>query len=73
MRGQAAKGAKAYEKAEDPIFALEHNLPIDCQHYLEHHLEKPLLRIFEPIMRQPKELLTGAALPALDGGRSETY
>lgn len=24
-------GAKAYEKAEDPIYALEHNLPIDVQ------------------------------------------
>ena len=28
---QAAKGAKAYEKAEDPIYALRNNLPIDCQ------------------------------------------
>ena len=36
---QAAKGVKAYDKAEDPIYALEHNLPIDFQHYLDHHLE----------------------------------
>lgn len=56
---QAAKGAKAYEKAEDPIFALEHSIPIDSHHYLEHHLEKPLMRIFEPIMKNPRELLTG--------------
>lgn len=28
---QAAKGAKAYEKAEDPIYALRNNLPIDSQ------------------------------------------
>ncbi len=56
---QAAKGAKAWEKAEDPIFALEHSLPIDCQHYLEHHLSQPLLRIFEPVMKNPKELLSG--------------
>jgi DNA polymerase delta subunit 1 len=41
---KAAKGAKAYEKAEDPIYALEHNLPIDVQHYLEHHLSQPLIR-----------------------------
>lgn len=53
------QGAKAYEKAEDPIYALEHNLPIDAQHYLEHHLSQPLMRIFEPIMKNPKELLTG--------------
>jgi len=57
---QSAKGAKTWEKAEDPIFALENNLPIDFQHYLEHHLSQPLLRIFEPIMRNPKSLLSGA-------------
>ncbi len=57
---QAAKGAKAYEKAEDPIYALEHNLPIDVQHYLDHHLAQPLLRIFEPVLKNPKELLSGA-------------
>lgn len=56
---QAAKGAKAYEKAEDPIYALENNIPIDAQHYLEHHLSQPLMRIFEPVMKNPKELLTG--------------
>ena len=57
---QGPKGAKAFEKAEDPIYALEHNLPIDAQHYLDHHLEQPLMRIFEPIMRNPKDLLHGA-------------
>lgn len=58
---KGAKGAKASDKAEDPIFALEHNLPIDAQHYLDHHLSQPLLRIFEPIMgeKRAKTLLTG--------------
>jgi len=53
------KGAKSYEKAEDPIYALDNNLPIDCQHYLEHFLSQPLMRIFEPTMKNPKSLLTG--------------
>ena len=57
---QAAKGAMTYEKAEDPIYALEHNLPIDCQHYLDHHLSLPLTRIFDPIMKNAKDLLNGA-------------
>lgn len=57
---QGAKGAKAFEKAEDPIFALENGLPIDFQHYLEHHLSQPLKRIFEPVLKNPDELLTGA-------------
>jgi hypothetical protein len=53
-------GAKAYEKAEDPIYALEHNLPIDVQHYLDHHLTQPLMRIFEPVCKDVKaELLSG--------------
>lgn len=56
---QAAKGAKAYEKAEDPIYALDHNLPIDFQHYLEHHISQPVLRIFEPMMNNAQELLSG--------------
>jgi DNA polymerase delta subunit 1 len=57
---KAAKGVKAYEKSEDPIFALENNLPIDCQHYLEHYLAKPLLRLFDPIMKNAeRELLQG--------------
>lgn len=57
---KAAKGAKAYEKAEDPLYALEHSLPVDTQHYLDHHLAQPLLRIFEPLLKNPeKELLAG--------------
>eukprot|EP00878_Enallax_costatus_P012125 GHUV01012659.1.p1 GENE.GHUV01012659.1~~GHUV01012659.1.p1 ORF type:complete len:774 (+),score=276.28 GHUV01012659.1:341-2662(+) len=58
---KAAKGAKAYEKAEDPIYALENNLPIDVQHYLDHQLAQPLMRIFEPVCKDVKaELLSGA-------------
>nr|XP_023399842.1 DNA polymerase delta catalytic subunit [Loxodonta africana] len=41
---------KAYMKSEDPLFVLEHSLPIDTQYYLEQQLAKPLLRIFEPIL-----------------------
>ena len=62
---QAAKGAKAYEKAEDPIYALDNNLPIDFQHYLEHHISQPILRIFQPMMNNPKELLSGQSLRQL--------
>lgn len=30
------KGAKGYEKSEDPLYALENNLPLDYTYYLEH-------------------------------------
>ncbi|CAI5983148.1 unnamed protein product [Closterium sp. NIES-65] len=58
---KAPKGNKAYEKSEDPIHVLENNIPIDPHYYLENQLSKPLLRIFEPILRNAnKELLSDA-------------
>lgn len=45
-----AKGVAAYLKSEDPLYALEHSLPLDTQYYLEQQLARPLLRIFEPIL-----------------------
>eukprot|EP00698_Gefionella_okellyi_P019960 TRINITY_DN6205_c0_g1_i1.p1 TRINITY_DN6205_c0_g1~~TRINITY_DN6205_c0_g1_i1.p1 ORF type:complete len:1093 (-),score=275.65 TRINITY_DN6205_c0_g1_i1:45-3323(-) len=57
---QKGKGAKGYEKAEDPIYVLEHNLPLDTQYYLEQQLQQPLFRLFEPLMEHPNSLFTGA-------------
>lgn len=54
---KSSKGAAAYEKAEDPIYVLEHNLPIDTQYYLDNQLSKPLMRLFEPLLKHPNELL----------------
>lgn len=50
----ATKGTPAYKKAEDPIYVLENNIPIDTAYYLENQLAKPLLRIFEPILGDSK-------------------
>lgn len=47
---KGAKDSRAYEKAEDPLFVLENNIPIDTRYYLENQLSKPLMRIFEPIL-----------------------
>ncbi|KAL5993065.1 DNA polymerase delta catalytic subunit [Asimina triloba] len=58
---KAAKGAKAYERSEDPIYVLENNIPIDPHYYLENQISKPLLRIFDPILKNAeKELLHGS-------------
>jgi DNA polymerase delta subunit 1 len=58
---KGAGGSKNYEKSEDPIYVLEHNLPIDTKYYLDNQLAKPLGRIFEPILgeRKAAQLLTG--------------
>lgn len=58
---KAAKGSKAYEKSEDPIYVLDNNLPIDPDYYLHNQIKKPILRIFEPILKDAeKELLHGS-------------
>lgn len=45
----AAK-AKVYERAEDPCYALENDLPIDAEYYLENQLKQPLIRVFELVL-----------------------
>lgn len=47
-------GKKLHEKAEDPIHVLKNDIPIDTKYYLENQLQKPLLRLFEPIMSHSK-------------------
>lgn len=60
---------------QDPLFVLEHSLPIDTQYYLEQQLAKPLLRIFEPILGEGRAeavlLSTEGACPG--GGAAEGH
>lgn len=54
---KGSKGQKIYEKSEDPLWVMEHNLPVDFEHYVEHQLKAPLTRIFEPVFGQAAETL----------------
>lgn len=56
---KGAVGAKAWEKAEDPIYVLDNNIPLDTDWYLEHQLAEPIKRLFEPIVENTKSLLEG--------------
>ena len=56
---KGAIGAKAWEKAEDPIYVLDNNIPIDTAWYLEHQLSEPIKRLFEPIVDNTNSLLEG--------------
>ncbi|KAK3995103.1 DNA polymerase family B-domain-containing protein [Cladorrhinum sp. PSN332] len=51
---KGAAGSKNFERSEDPIYVLEHNVPIDTKYYLDNQLAKPLGRIFEPILGETK-------------------
>ncbi|KAJ4306597.1 DNA-directed DNA polymerase delta [Collariella sp. IMI 366227] len=64
---KGAAGSKNFERSEDPIYVLEHNVPIDTKYYLDNQLAKPLGRIFEPILGETKakSLLTGAHTRAI--------
>ena len=49
-RGFHVQGTAAYDKAEDPIYVLENNIPIDAEHYLEHQVGVVLF--CKPVPRQ---------------------
>lgn len=54
---KASKNTPAYDRSEDPLYVLDHNIPIDTKYYLDQQLSKPLLRIFEPILGDKAESL----------------
>lgn len=60
---QAAKGAAAYERSEDPVYVLENNLPIDTEYYLTNQLSKPLTRLFEVGIVAPGDSVIWAVHP----------
>ncbi|QIG59861.1 hypothetical protein [Dishui Lake phycodnavirus 4] len=47
--------AKAYEKAEDPGWALDHALPIDYRYYFMNKFLNPICDLLEPLVQNPKE------------------
>lgn len=49
-------GSPLYERAEDPIYVLENDIPIDTTYYVENQLKNPLTRIFEPILKDINQL-----------------
>jgi DNA polymerase elongation subunit (family B) len=62
------EGAAAYEKSEDPLYVLEHNVPIDTRYYLDNQLSKPLMRIFEPILGEKAGSLRTSSFDTLTEG-----
>ena len=46
----ALAGTKAIDMVEDPIYAQEHNIPVNVKYYLENQLMKPLCRFFGPLL-----------------------
>ena len=47
--------AKAYEKAEDPVWVDTHDLPIDYRYYFMNKFLNPICDLLEPLVKNPKE------------------
>lgn len=53
------KGQPAYQRSEDPVYAMEHNLSLDTVYYIENQLKKPITRIFKQLMDNTDTLFVG--------------
>jgi len=47
---QAPKKARMFEKAEDPGYVKENNIPIDYDYYFMHQLKNPVCDLLEPLI-----------------------
>jgi DNA polymerase delta subunit 1 len=67
------KGSKAFEQAEDPMYAIEHKIPIDYDYYLNKQLLKPVGRLFGPIMENPATLVHGSHIKVIKQSTGGNY
>ena len=51
--------AKAYEKAEDPKYTLEHGLKVDYVYYFKNKFLNPVCDLLEPLFTDPKAEIFG--------------
>lgn len=50
---------KMTNRAEDPIYVLDNNIPIDNEYYFKNQLSEPIIRLFTSIIPRPESLLHG--------------
>jgi DNA polymerase delta subunit 1 len=58
------------DRVEDPVFALQHDLPIDVQWYIDHQLKKPLCALFEHVLPNPASMFSNVGMMAKAGANS---
>merc|ERR1719460_3233742 len=57
---RGSKGAKAYERAEDPLYVLDQEMAVDPDYYIDQQLKQPLLRLFENVLDDAeKQIFSG--------------
>jgi len=65
------RGAKSSSRGVDPLHALDNDVEIDAQYYLERHVAKALCRIFEPIIVGDRTDIPGTTEKARERARLE--
>ena len=45
-------GSLLCEKAEDPVYVIEHRVPVDFMYYFDHQLQKPVCDLLGPLVGQ---------------------
>ena len=50
------KKTPLYDRAEDPSYALENNLAIDTNYYIENQVIQPLIRLLEPVYKSESKI-----------------
>jgi DNA polymerase delta subunit 1 len=67
------KGVKQFKCAEDPLYVIENELPIDYNWYLSNQLTKPIKRIFGAVMDNPVSLINGDHSKTITKNESGTF
>ena len=49
-----------FQKAEDPQYAIDNNLKVDVEYYLDHGLRSPLESLFEVFLDNPQDIFINA-------------
>lgn len=52
------KKSKLYENSEDPLYAMEKDLPIDIEYYINRQISPPMKRIFD-VVEKDHDIFTG--------------
>jgi DNA polymerase delta subunit 1 len=65
--------AKAYEKAEDPKYAEENNLPVDYPYYFLNKFLNPVCDLIEPLFEDPKEEIFGELITRAKPNRRKKF
>lgn len=58
IKTKGGAGDRLFEKAEDPEWVRQKNVPLDYPYYFEHQLKKPVEDLLEPLIEDKNQIFT---------------